>query len=515
MLAEELDEAQRRLVEATTSAEAASAAKTRFLAHMSHEIRTPLTALLGFADMLAAPTLGDSDRINYAMIVRRNGEHLLSVINDVLDLAKIEAQKLQVEIIDCSPVAVLGDVESLMRVRATERGLAFEVGLETPIPTVVRSDPTRLRQVLLNLVGNSIKFTEHGGVRLLASFEPGASVLRLTVADTGIGMTQAQLERLFRPFEQGDLSMTRRFGGSGLGLAISHALIVAMGGTIGATSTPGVGSQFTITLPVPVTDGLALVASLADGRRSSVAPDSPPTALTGTVLLVEDGPDNQILLTTLLRGYGLSVAIAENGAVALARALSAWRAGTPYDLVLMDMQMPVMDGYEATRRMRAEGYDGPVVAVTAHAMRDELERCLGAGCDEYVRKPIERTHLLTVLQRFLPRSPTVSAPNADEAPLVCEFADDPDMREIVERFVAALPDRVAAMRAALDTADPAALQRLAHQLKGAAGGFGFGPITEAAARLEAAVVGGDPRPSVDRALEAVADLCRRARAVRP
>jgi signal transduction histidine kinase/CheY-like chemotaxis protein/HPt (histidine-containing phosphotransfer) domain-containing protein len=510
MLAEELDEAQRRLVEAKASAEAATVAKSRFLAQMSHEIRTPLTALLGFADILAAPSLGDSDRINYAMIVRRNGEHLLSVINDILDLSRIEAQRLQLEPLDCSPVQILADIESLMRARATERGLDFEVRLDSPVPAVLRTDPTRLRQVLLNVIGNAIKFTERGSVRVLVRFDPLSSLLRVDVVDTGIGMTPEQLARLFRPFEQADLSMTRRFGGSGLGLAISRGLAVALGGEITVASAPGEGSRFSVALPVQVAAGVPLLAELSAARRAAAAAPVPAAAFSGNVLLAEDGPDNQILVTTLLRQLGLSVAVAANGEVAVERALGAWRGGTPYDLVFMDMQMPVMDGYEATRQLRAARYPGPVVALTAHAMEGERERCVGAGCDEYVRKPIERSNLLEVLGRFLPPVMERAVTEAP-APLVSTMADDPDMTELVARFVERLPGRAGAIQEATRTADPS-LRRLVHGLKGAAGGYGFAPITEAAARLERALVGGAGPAAVAHHADEIVDLCARARA---
>ncbi len=515
MLTEELDEAQKRLVEAKSAAEAATVAKSRFLAQMSHEIRTPLTTLLGFADMLAAPSLGESDRLNYAMIVRRNGEHLLSVINDILDLSKIEAGKLKLEIIECSPVTLLSDLDSLLRARAIDHGLAFDIELATPIPLSVRTDPTRLRQVLLNVIGNAIKFTQSGGVRVRVAYDPAAARLRVDVVDTGIGLRADQLSKLFQPFEQADLSMTRRYGGSGLGLAISRGLVTALGGEIGATSQPGLGSTFTISVPVTAA-GAQMVSGLSEARRVAAMAPSPAARLCGAVLLAEDGPDNQILITTLLRKYGLDVTVAENGAVAVDHALEALRAGRPFDLVLMDMQMPVLDGYDATRKLRASGYAGAIVALTAHAMGGERERCLAAGCDEYVRKPIDRTELFETLRRFVaarkPAAPEV-APAADGEAIVSAFGEDPDMVEIVDRFVASLPSRVTALRFehAAGDAGRANLQRLAHQLKGGAGGYGFPAITEAAAAIERAVVDAGGSDDVAAALDALAALCGRAR----
>jgi signal transduction histidine kinase/DNA-binding NarL/FixJ family response regulator len=511
MLAEELDAAQAHLVEATP-AKAATAAKSRFLAHMSHEIRTPLTALLGFAEMLEAPALGESDRLNYAMIVRRNGAHLLSVINDILDLSKVEAGKLKLEILECALPALMADVSALMKGRAAERGLAYAVRVESPVPTKVRTDPTRLRQVLLNVVGNALKFTEKGGVTVSLGFDPARDRLRFSIADTGIGMTPEQLGRLFHAFEQADPSTTRRFGGSGLGLAVSRELVVALGGEIDVRSELGRGSTFVVSVPTGWAAGSELTTILLEAPRAAGAGPAADARFEGSVLFADDGPDNQILVATLLRKHGLEPVVVENGALARARALEAWRAGAPFDLVLMDMEMPVMDGYTATRELRAAGYRGPVVALTAHAMGEERAKCLSAGCDEYVRKPIDRAELASVLRRHLRAQGSVTPPPA-LAPVVSTFADDPDMAEIVDRFVASLPDRVAALRAevAAGAAGRDALRRLAHQLKGGADGYGFPAITEAAAAVEGAVVSGATDASVAAAVEALAALTARVR----
>jgi CheY-like chemotaxis protein/HPt (histidine-containing phosphotransfer) domain-containing protein len=369
----------------------------------------------------------------------------------------------------------------------------------------------------LNIVGNAIKFTRQGGVRVAVRFVAGTSRLEFEIVDTGIGMSEEQLGRLFQPFEQADLSMTRRYGGSGLGLAISKGLVEALGGEIAATSTPGQGSRFTIGLPIVAAAGSPMVHGLSEARRATAGAPSPAAKLSGTVLLAEDGPDNQILITTLLRKYGLTVGVVGNGALAYERALGAARAGTPYDLVLMDMQMPVMDGYDATRRLRSAGYKGPVVALTAHAMEGERDRCVAAGCDDYVRKPIDRSELHAALQRYLGGgAPPAAARDPGDAPaeaeIVSAFADDPDMQEIVERFVASLPDRLAALRADVAAGTRPSLQRLAHQLKGAAGGYGFPAITGAAAALEKAIVDEADDARVHQAVDELAGLCARARA---
>jgi PAS domain S-box-containing protein len=507
------------LAQAKEIAEAATVAKSQFLANMSHELRTPLTALLGFADLLVSLPLSPSERLDYAMTIRRNGEHLRSLLNDILDLSKIEAGKLEISRVDCSVAWVLNDVASLMRVRAVESGLDFDVHLLTPIPAIQRTDPTRLRQILLNLVGNAVKFTRSGSVRILVRYEPRAAPPRLVidVTDTGIGMSGEQLALLFRPFHQADPSMSRRFGGTGLGLAISRPLAEALGGTITVRSALDEGSTFTLTLTADVPPGTALISSISEGPAMTPIEGGQraPEQLAGKVLVVEDGPDNQQLLGTILRKHGLTVALAENGEIAARRALEALAAGAPFDLILMDMQMPVLDGYGATTRLRREGYRGPIVALTAHAMGGERERCLAAGCDDYLSKPIDRAELYAAVDRYLPgrRAQSAVAPAPRRGMLYSTMAGDPDMAPLIERFVESLPVRVSAMRDAAEREDTQALTRLVHQLKGAAGGYGFALITDATAQLERALRA-DPRAAgpAGRLLDELTGLCQRARA---
>jgi diguanylate cyclase (GGDEF)-like protein/PAS domain S-box-containing protein len=494
------------LHEAKESAEAAARAKSQFLANMSHEIRTPLTAVLGFADLMLDPKLSESDRLDYVMTVRRNGEHLLSILNDILDLSKVEAGKLSLEQIPCSPAQVLTDVASLMRVRAVEKGLAFDVVYGSPIPSMVRTDPTRLRQVVLNLVSNAIKFTERGGVSVTARCEhidQQNPELVISVRDSGIGMDATQVARLFQPFSQADASMSRRYGGSGLGLGISGPLAAALGGAITVQSELSQGSTFTLRVPVEKVAGAELLEhpeeALVSSAPSSIPALHPTLRGEGRVLLAEDGRDNQVLLGTLLRKHGFEVEVVENGRRAVQRALDAVASGKPFDVVLMDMQMPELDGYGATAQLRGRSYTGPIVALTAHAMTGERERCLAAGCDDYLTKPVERAALIEAVKQHAHRAASSRPPPAlisSRAPhgiaqrggrerLVSVFAHDPDMAEIVAGFVRGLPVQVAALMAASARGDRPLLLRLAHQLKGAAGGYGFPTVSEAAGRLEA------------------------------
>ncbi len=390
---------------ALEAATAAAQSRMQFLANMSHEIRTPLNAILGFTELLRGNGVPEDVRADYLEIIHRNGDHLLSLINGVLDLSKIEAGQL---LIDCRPVelpALLSEIASFMRSTAREKGLVLTLCYDGPCPQRILADPTRLRQILLNLVGNAIKFTPHGEVRIktkLVADPDGTSRIRIGVADCGIGMTAAQLARLFQPFVQADNSTSRRFGGTGLGLSISRRLALLMGGDITVTSEVGAGSCFTLDLPTGAPDGTTLLHAVTEPLLEQPAPQpARRRTLAGRVLLAEDGAHNQRLLSTILRQAGAEVTLAGNGDEAVTAVLSARDAGEPFDLVLMDMQMPVKDGYAATRELRAAGWLGPIVALTAHAMEGDRERCLAEGCDGHETKPVRAERLVTTCGVFL------------------------------------------------------------------------------------------------------------------
>ena len=489
----------------------ANRAKSAFLANMSHEIRTPMAAIIGYADLLLDPTLGPSERVNHVQTVRRNAEHLLALVNDILDISKIEAGKMTVESIATSPSQIVVEVASLMRVRAVEKKLAFGIEYVGAIPETIQSDPTRLKQILLNFVGNAIKFTAKGGVRIRVRCDPPeASAPRLTieVSDDGIGMTDEEVKKVFTAFTQADASTTRKFGGSGLGLTISKRLAEALGGEVSVESEPGRGSLFRVAVPTGPLTGVRMEEGRVEAGMASAQAARTGVSLPAScrILLAEDGQDNQVLIATFLVKAGATVKVVENGQLAVDEAHAALAAGMPYDVVLMDMQMPVLDGYSATSKLRMTGYRGPIVALTAHVMAGDRERCESAGCDDYLSKPVDRARLTATVARF------VDGSRGSGRHLVSALAEDEDMGEIVRQYVRNLPERSSAILRAFEASDVETLTRLAHQLKGSAGAYGFPLITEAAAAVEAAVVSGLDRASIQDRAEELANLCRRARA---
>lgn len=407
--------AEAELRRAKEVAETATQAKTEFLANTSHEIRTPITAVLGYADLLMDPQLPEEERANHLHTIRRNGEMLLALIDDILDISKIEAGKLDVERIASSPWQILADVAALMRERADRKDLSLTIEPEGLLPETILTDPTRLRQILVNLVGNAVKFTEVGQVRVVTRLLDGDGenpLLEFAVIDTGIGMTPAQLAAIFHPFTQADSSTNRRYGGTGLGLTISKRLATMLGGDITVTSRSGVGSEFRLTV---VTGPLAGVPLTGHPPVVVASHAAPPVRITldCRVLLAEDGPDNQRLISLVLQKAGATVVIAQNGHEAVEKALASLPGAgrrrddpkEPFDIVLMDIQMPEMDGYEATRRLRQAGYDVPIIALSAHATTHAAHECLIAGCNDCLAKPIDRESLLLKIAEYVTPAP--------------------------------------------------------------------------------------------------------------
>lgn len=383
-------------------AEAANHAKSEFLANMSHEIRTPMSAILGFTDLLNDPDLTREQQTDYIQTIQRNGKHLVSIINDILDLSKVEAGKMEADLIQVDLPNLINDVVALMQPRATQKNISLAVTLQEALPHTIMTDPLRLRQILINLLGNAIKFTELGEVKLAVAHQssetPGNTLLSFQIIDSGIGIEPDKLKNLFTPFSQADNSMSRRFGGTGLGLTICKRFAEILDGDITVQSTPGQGSTFTLTMDAQIVDASQIQSTKTQQQYKSSAEAQP---LAGRVLLAEDGKDNQRLIMFHLKKMGLQVELRENGQDALEYAIEEQNAGKPFDAILMDMQMPVMDGYTATARLREQGYIGPIIALTAHAMAGDREKCLAAGCDEYTTKPIDNATVHALLSETL------------------------------------------------------------------------------------------------------------------
>lgn len=392
-LESKVNERTKDLEVAKLAAESANHLKSEFLANMSHEIRTPLAAVLGFSELIIDPSLSVRDKTKFITAIKRNGELLSSIINDILDLSKVEVGKMEIERREVAVRDVVSDISTLLRLKASEKGITFNISCEKNVPKIIKTDHLRLKQILVNLVGNAIKFTERGSVDVIIKFaqkNEESGELIFVIKDTGIGIKSDQLGKLFKVFSQTDSTMKRRFAGTGLGLALSKHLANLLGGDVVlAASTPN-GSTFTATVDA----GPALKTSISEKSKATMPQFSPAkeaeVRLDGVkVLVVEDSLDNQILVGWFLKMVGAKVDTAENGELAMEKVRHK-----RYDVVLMDIQMPVMDGYETTAELRKEGYNMPIIALTAYAREEERERCLSSGFTDHISKPINRKTLI-------------------------------------------------------------------------------------------------------------------------
>ena len=451
------------------AAEAANTAKSTFLANMSHEIRTPLTAIIGFSESLLDTSQSMTERVESINTVIRSGKHLMQIINDILDLSKVESDKLDIEHLSVSPFELLSDVQSLVSLMAESKGLFFDVEYDFPMPEMIITDPVRLKQIIINLCNNAVKFTQKGGVHVKVSFNNNDNLLTVNIIDTGIGLNKEQMDKIFSPFTQADTSTTRQYGGTGLGLHLSKQLAKKLGGNITVESTPTVGSCFSLTVTTGDIEQNKLLSYMPVIKQVSTQSiiDGIDTKVSGRVLLAEDNLDNQRLISMYLKKLGADVLIANNGKEAIEQT-----AENDFDLILMDMQMPIMSGIDATIRLREMDYKKPIVALTANAMKEDVDACYKAGCDDFIHKPISQQKFKEAIVNFL--KPVEYDVEENHHPITSSLLIyEPEMIDLVQRFVAKLPQYIENISKSGESDKWDELRQFVHDLKGTGGNYGF------------------------------------------
>ena len=462
---------------ARDEAVSANASKSNFLANMSHEIRIPLTSIIGFAESCSDTDCSIEERNQALKTIIRSGKHLMTLINEILDLSKIEAGKLEIQNTQVNLVELVEEINQFISVLAQEKGLTFGVNYIYPLPEKIIIDPLRLKQVLLNISANAIKFTQKGSVYLNISFDGHINSLTFEVIDTGIGMREEELKKIFKPFEQADTSITRKYGGTGLGLTLSKQLTEMLNGTLSVSSSVNKGSCFRISLRMKEVENNKYIEAKDIKPHNDVWDHEvfEPHQLQGKILVAEDNEDIRALVKLIIKKLGITPEIVENGELAVAKALES-----DFDLVLLDIQMPVMDGLTAVKELRKRGYHKPVVAMTANAMQKDRDECSVAGFDSFVCKPIDRKNLYDVISEFL-KPVNTKEMNMLTSDLLIE---DPDLIDLIDKFISRLPEMRKAILRAYEEKKWEEFSGLVHQMKGVGGGYGYPMLTELCAKIE-------------------------------
>ncbi|MCE5249917.1 response regulator [bacterium] len=488
----QLKNALGREKKAREAANRASSMKSDFLATMSHEIRTPMNSVIAMTDLLSETPLNEEQK-EFLQILRREGNHLLKIINDILDLSKVEAGKFDIENVPFDLRRLIEEVVSVMLVRIHEKGLRLEHTIGTDVPAHVIGDPSCLRRILINLIGNAVKFTAHGEINLRIEKNPdnpAPGSLLFSVSDTGIGIPAEKLDIIFDRFTQADMSITRTYGGTGLGLSISRRMAEAMGGSLWAESTVGQGSTFHASLPFGVPDKAAEPSGYAAGemreKKKTFEPDTRPLR----ILLVDDYEINRRIIKAFLGKTPYHIDEVINGEEGVNKVKSG-----RYDCVLMDMQMPVMDGYAATRAIRAWEHEmsrpeTPILALTAHAYREDVQKSIDAGCTAHLSKPIHKNELLESIYAV---TADVSPQSESEHPGSGGYrvTVPAELREIVPRFIEEMKDFTGIIGSALGQGDTETIRQTGHKIKGTGGSYGFQVLSDSGASIENAARNGD------------------------
>lgn len=470
-------EQQRALLalEDKTRAEMESKAKSRFLANMSHEMRTPLTAIVGLAETLFDAEQSEEQKAESTQIIIRASKYLSQLINDLLDMSRVEAGKLEIEIIPVGLIELVTEVKAIAEIQSKNKGIQFEARYGLPLPEMVMTDALRVKQIIINLISNALKFTEQGKVSLYVEYLRDKQLLKFVVQDTGIGISKQQAAGLFEPFTQADASTTRKYGGTGLGLYLSKTLSNLLGGDISLQSEPGKGSCFTVSIPANLAKQTNWIEQVPDELDMASVETIEFNKLLGKVLLAEDNKDNQRFIGYLLERLGLDYELADNGAEAVTLAQQH-----KFDLILMDMQMPVMDGLQATQTLRENGVAIPIIAISANMTSSDRQQSLMVGCDDFLGKPVDRQAFIETLGRYLQ-----PGQGENELPLVSSLKNtDPQMMGVVERFAKTLPATINELESLYHQGEFETLGRKVHMLKGSGGNLGYLVLTELSLEIE-------------------------------